>query len=139
MRICATTKGSDQPAHTPSLIRAFAGHLLEYYMTVRLLSEHHLKFLSLKGACTGSPESIHVKMIHCWKFHIAAQLLLNGPRREKLSLRGFRVIMVYKPNKPIHIAVLIYYLLSDSSRIPYTSFFIPGRERRDGGIQLWFV
>ena len=38
-------------------------------MIVKLLTEHHLEFLSLKGGCTGSSESTHVKMTHCWKSH----------------------------------------------------------------------
>ena len=33
-------------------------------MTVKLLSEQHLEFLSLKGGYTGLSESIHVKMPH---------------------------------------------------------------------------
>ena len=41
-------------------------------MTGKLLTEHHLEFLSLKGGCTGFSESIHVKMPHCWKSHVAA-------------------------------------------------------------------
>ena len=41
-------------------------------MTVRLLTEHHLEFLSLKGGCTGSPESTLLKTLHCWKSHVAA-------------------------------------------------------------------
>ena len=45
-------------------------------MTVKLLTERHLEFLSLKGGCTGSCESIHVKMPHCWKSHAAAQIIL---------------------------------------------------------------
>ena len=36
-------------------------------MTVKLLTEHHLEFLSFKGGCRGSSESTHVKMSHCWK------------------------------------------------------------------------
>ena len=56
----ATSKGSDQPAHTRSLIRAFAGRL-NIFMSVKLLTEHHLEFLSLKGSCTCSPESTLVK------------------------------------------------------------------------------
>ena len=40
-----------------------------------LLIEHHLEFLSLKGGCTGSSESINAKMPHCWKYHVAVQLL----------------------------------------------------------------
>ena len=30
-------------------------------MIVKLLTEHHLEFLSLKGGCRGSSESTHVK------------------------------------------------------------------------------
>ena len=41
-------------------------------MIVKLLTEHHLEFLSLKGGCTGSPESTLVKMPHCWKSHALA-------------------------------------------------------------------
>ena len=43
-------------------------------MTVKLLTEHHLKFLSLKRDCTGSSESTLVKMPHCWKSHVTAQI-----------------------------------------------------------------
>ena len=43
-------------------------------MIVKLLTEHNLEFLSLKGGCTGSSESTHVKMLHCWKSHVAAQI-----------------------------------------------------------------
>ena len=35
---------------------------LEYSMIVKLLTEQHLEFLSLKRGCTGSSESTHVKM-----------------------------------------------------------------------------
>ena len=43
-------------------------------MIVKLLTEHHLEFVSLKGGCRGSSESTHVKMPHCWKSHATAQL-----------------------------------------------------------------
>ena len=43
-------------------------------MTVKLPTEQHLEFLSLTGGCTGSSESIHVKMLHCWKSHITARI-----------------------------------------------------------------
>ena len=59
---CATSKASDQPAHTRSLIRAFRWSL-EYYMIVKLLTEHHLDFLSLRGGCRDSSESTIVKII----------------------------------------------------------------------------
>ena len=37
---------------------------LEYSMTVKLLTEHHLEFLSLKGGCAGSYESTLVNGNH---------------------------------------------------------------------------
>ena len=44
-------------------------------MSVELLTEHHLEFLSLKGGYTGSSESKLVKIPHCWKSHVAAQMV----------------------------------------------------------------
>ena len=44
-------------------------------MTVKLLTEHNLEFLSLKGGCTGSSESTLVKMSNCWKSHAAAHII----------------------------------------------------------------
>ena len=41
-------------------------------MIDKLLTEHHLEFLSLKGGCRDSSESTHVKMLHCWKSHATA-------------------------------------------------------------------
>ena len=46
-------------------------------MNVKLLTEHHLEFLSLTGDCTGSSESTLVKMPHCWKSCVGAHLLLG--------------------------------------------------------------
>ena len=43
-------------------------------MIVKLLTKHHLEFLSLKDGCTGSSESTHVKMSHCWKSHVTAHI-----------------------------------------------------------------
>ena len=56
--VCATSKGSDQP----------------YSMTVKLLTEHHLEFLSLKGDCKGSSESTFIKLPHCCKPHVTAHI-----------------------------------------------------------------
>ena len=47
---------------------------LEYSMIIKLLTEHHLEFLSLKGGCGDSSESTHVKMPHCWKTHALAHI-----------------------------------------------------------------
>ena len=41
-------------------------------MIVKLLTEHHLEFLSLKGGCRDSSESTLVKQPHCWKSHVAS-------------------------------------------------------------------
>ena len=49
-------------------------------MTVKLLTEHHLGFLSLKGGCTGSSESTLVKMPHCWKSHVMAHMLCEDQK-----------------------------------------------------------
>ena len=46
-------------------------------MNLKLLTEHHLEFLSLKGGCTASSESTLVKMPHCWKSRVAAELYIQ--------------------------------------------------------------
>ena len=45
-------------------------------MIVKLLTEHHLEFLSFKGGCRGSSKSTHVKMPHCLKSHALAHLMI---------------------------------------------------------------
>ena len=47
-------------------------------MIVKLLTEHHLEFLSLKCGYTGSSESTFVKMPHCWKSHVAAHSMMDS-------------------------------------------------------------
>ena len=51
---------------------------LNYYMSVKLLIELNLVFLSLTGGCTGSSESTLVKMAHCWKSHVTVQIFLKA-------------------------------------------------------------
>ena len=53
--VCATNKGSDQPAHKSSLVRAFASRF--NFMSVKLLYEQLFYFLSLKGGGTRLSES----------------------------------------------------------------------------------
>ena len=43
-------------------------------MSVKLLTEQHLEFLSLNGGYTGSSESTHVKMPHCWKSRVTTHM-----------------------------------------------------------------
>ena len=48
-------------------------------MIVKLVTERHLEFLSLKGGYRGSSESTHVKMPHCWKsLHWLINLCMTG-------------------------------------------------------------
>ena len=49
---------------------------LEYSVSVKLLTEHHLEYLSLKGGCTGLSEYTLVKMPHCWKSHVTAHMVI---------------------------------------------------------------
>ena len=39
---------------------------LEYFMSIKLLTEHYLEFLSIKWGCKGSYESTFVHIPHCW-------------------------------------------------------------------------
>ena len=56
-------------------------------MSVKLLTEHHLEFLSLKGDCAGSSESTLVKIPHCWKSHVMAPLcfVISGKYQEDIK------------------------------------------------------
>ena len=47
-------------------------------MSVKLQTEHHLEFLCQKGGFTGWSESTLVKMLHCWKSHVKAQIQYSG-------------------------------------------------------------
>ena len=49
---------------------------LEYSMLVKLLTEHHLGFLRLKGGCTDLDESTLVKIPYCLKSHVTVHLSL---------------------------------------------------------------
>ena len=57
-------------------------------MIVKLLTEHHLEFLSFKGGCRSSSESKHVKMSHCWKSHALAHFLLSKLGSRKFNTTG---------------------------------------------------
>ena len=57
---------------------------LEYSKSVKLLTEHHLELLSLKGGCTSLSESTLVKIPHCWnhmtwlKYYKMAAILVTS-------------------------------------------------------------
>ena len=79
---CGTSNPSDQPAHTRSLIRAFASRFQEYSIIVKLLTEHHLEFLSfcqnvklLEISCHGSCIIIELTV---WQENFAHFMFVNS-------------------------------------------------------------
>ena len=74
--VCATSRLRPACAYTQS--DQSLCWSLEYYTSIKLLTEHLLEFLSLKGCCTDSSQSAHVKMPHCWKAHVTAKIFFQG-------------------------------------------------------------
>ena len=60
---------------------------LEYSMSVKLLTNHLLDVLSLKGGCTCSSKHTLVKMPLCWKSHVTAHFINNMD-----LLRGWKCV-----------------------------------------------
>ena len=78
-------------------------------MIAKLLTDHHLEFLSLKGGCTDSCESTLVKMPNSWKIscrgslkesNICALVLLNllNSLRKRDKMLGKPCILSLFPN-----------------------------------------
>ena len=60
-------------------------------MSVKLLTEHHLEFLSLTGGCTGSYESTLVKISNCWKSHaLALYISLQDKCSQRLAWKTYK-------------------------------------------------
>ena len=55
-------------------------------MTVKLQTEDNLEFLSLKEDCIGLSEYIIVKMPHCWKSHVTAQIFMKTGLEKKTQV-----------------------------------------------------
>ena len=72
-------------------------------MSVKLLTEHHLEFLSLKGGCTG-PSTL-LKMPHCWKSCVTANMHLIA--RKPDFVKGVNNKVVDKPIFQVHMCSLI--------------------------------
>ena len=77
--VCTTSKASDQPAYTRSLIRALPSRS-------NILSIMLFGVSKLKGCCTGSSESTLVKMPHCWNSNVAANFHLQKSKDASQSL-----------------------------------------------------
>ena len=58
-------------------------------MHVKLLTEHHLEFLSLKGGCTGLSESTLVKMPHSWKSCVTDHNYVDDTSRQRDEISSF--------------------------------------------------
>ena len=80
-------------------------------MIVKLPTEHHLEFLSLKGGCRGSSESTLVKISHCWKFHALTQMV------SVLSVRRQQPTLVYQALlKSLYLSVVFCSLYNMSAQ-----------------------
>ena len=61
-------------------------------MIVKLLTEHHLEFLSFKGGCRGSSESTLVDMPHCWKAYTTAHFIFQHKVAAKLVTSTYKTV-----------------------------------------------
>ena len=75
LRPACTYAQSDQSLCSP----------LEFSMSVKLLTEHHLEFLSLKGGCTCSSESTLIKC-HIVENHTSRLILCLCLLQEEMKL-----------------------------------------------------
>ena len=66
-------------------------------MTVKLLTEPHLEFLSLKEGYTGSSESTLVKMPHCWKSHVTAHIVISRNAENTVLSAGKKPCLSLRP------------------------------------------
>ena len=62
---------------------------------VKLLTEHHLEFLSLKGACTAWSESTLFKMPHCWNSHVTGTYYALEAHPHKKQSLHFLLIFIF--------------------------------------------
>ena len=81
-------------------------------MIVKLMTEHHLEFLSLKGGCTGSSQSILVKIPHCWKSHVTTNFIWG--QKEK-NVRKFRIFTTHYISNILRKHVFRAYYRQDST------------------------
>ena len=85
-----------------------------------------MEFLSLKGGCTGSSESTLVKIPHCWKSHVTAQLYFFVNSNITLHNINFISILCWIPS---HIGIqgneMVDKQAKTSLSLEPTSFKIP--------------
>ena len=84
--VCATSKASDQPAHTRSLIRTYASRLNI------LLALSYRPNIIWSGGCTRSFESTLVKLPHSWNSRVGAQARTQNTDVRKIALDNMKDI-----------------------------------------------
>ena len=77
-------------------------------MSDKLLTEHQLEFLSLKGGCTGSSESTFVKMQHCYVGNHMPRLIYENNRLEE----GLGQLLECEPNQ------IVVHVLTNKQQVP---------------------
>ena len=92
-------------------------------MTVKLLTEHHLEFLSLTEGCTGSSKFTLVKTPHCCKSHVVVLIIVvevclsysfikkNSSIEIRHHTKGYFLAIIFM--FPIMFAVSIYVRMSN--------------------------
>ena len=71
---------------------------LDFSMSVKLLTEHHLEFLSLKGGCTGSSESTLAKC-HIVGNHKSRLICMDHMCVSEMEARMFKILRAYRANE----------------------------------------
>ena len=97
---------------------------LEYSMRVKLLTEHHLVFLSLKGGCKGLSEST---LSNCWKSHVTAQIAFLVWKRQNVSIFMQCWYLRILPKYVIHYSglwILIHGVISLQDTTSSDTFFV---------------
>ena len=93
---------------------------LELSMSVKLLTEHHLEFLSLRGGCTGSSEYTLFKIPNCWKSHVTAQyyhiFLGLGSYEDDKGLQKRRY-EEERDETTLYKAIIMTYVVVDQSQV----------------------
>ena len=84
-------------------------------MSVKLLTENDLQFLSLKGGCSDLSESTLVKIPHCWKSHVTAQLCHKCPEKGELCIVSKLLILSCSNDHKFSVVRPLFML--------YTNFF----------------
>ena len=78
-------------------------------MSVKLLAEHHLEFLSLRKDCIGSFEYTLVKMPHCWKSHVMAHVfIVINNRFNVLPKQEFSISAKATDRTKLYILIVIF-------------------------------